>query len=783
MPQAIPILIAGVEFAAGVITVGELVGAVVAIGLATIFTGQSRLKSAYIDGQRYNITSNVEPLPIVYGFVGKCSGAIAWQFSHSVLAPADHLGSELLTTIICWSEGEIGGVQRLYIDDVESTDDKFQIGDGRYMDPGEMVDVAHYVGTDNQTADTQTITAAANNPAYNGMWTVDHKLLGVAYSRVRLWFQPGVFTGGLPVLTADLAGIVINDWRFPAFPAYTTRNPAVVLYDYLTNTRYGCGIPTTEIDLASFTEAANYCENTVMTAGEIAPFTPVSRARYQLNGVLSPDDSRLDNVKAILAACRGFIVYSGGKYKLKIDKPEVATFDFNETNLTGAWNIQLDGLGQRFNRVTARFINAAKDWQPDLVIADSPEYRVADRDEVLEGEIDLPLVTNRGQALDIARLVLRQSRYSLIVEVTATITGMRAEVGDVVTVTHSVPGWVAKKFRIQSIRIKNNDEVDLTLLEYADAVYDLTHGDDDEAAPGTTLGDPRLVPLVTGLTLTPGVTDTGNGTVGFFIDVAWSASVATSIVGYDLEWGPSAVTPGGAGWSALQIGGADTASFRASGLSSSTSYAVRVRARNSIGAVSDWTAAVVTTDVPGAPSAIVSSAFIRDSQIVTASSWLLQPSSRVVWNATGGPNGKPCIQVLSVDPTLTCSASPYARFGPIEFDAPLAPTDNEFLVWVTVRRDSIATTQARMAVSVAAGSPAGVSSAGGGATVLMDLSTLTVGEWATIGPYTLGPFNNLAMPGQPTPHRAWFSFRVYPTSTDAGSGPCSVSAIDVERVA
>jgi len=39
-----------------------------------------------------------------------------------------------------------------------------------------------------------------------------------------------------------------------------SRNPAWIVYDLLTNTRYGLGIPTTRIDLDSFIKAADHCD-------------------------------------------------------------------------------------------------------------------------------------------------------------------------------------------------------------------------------------------------------------------------------------------------------------------------------------------------------------------------------------------------------------------------------------------------------------------------------------------------------------------------------------------
>jgi hypothetical protein len=50
--------------------------------------------------------------------------------------------------------------------------------------------------------------------------------------------------------------------------------------------------------------------------------------------VLNVDQSALDNLRALLTSCRGFLVFSGGKYKLKIDRDETvpgASFGYDFT--------------------------------------------------------------------------------------------------------------------------------------------------------------------------------------------------------------------------------------------------------------------------------------------------------------------------------------------------------------------------------------------------------------------------------------------------------------------
>ena len=94
-------------------------------------------------------------------------------------------------------------------------------------------------------------------------------------------------------------------------------NPVDVLYDYLTNTRYGKGLDHNSsgvytaglnIDLDSFktarTQAAGY---------------------YKINGVLDTSTQLYDNIGEILESMNGLLVFQNGKYILKLQNRSEAT--------------------------------------------------------------------------------------------------------------------------------------------------------------------------------------------------------------------------------------------------------------------------------------------------------------------------------------------------------------------------------------------------------------------------------------------------------------------------
>src|SRR5690606_21527790 len=101
-----------------------------------------------------------------------------------------------------------------------------------------------------------------------------------------------------------------------------SRNPIWCLYDLLTNTRFGVGIKPDSIDVLSFREAAEYCDQLV--DGDV---------RFRFDGILDTAQSSLDLIDSILATCRGFLVYSEGKLRVQIEKDEIPVQAFTPENI------------------------------------------------------------------------------------------------------------------------------------------------------------------------------------------------------------------------------------------------------------------------------------------------------------------------------------------------------------------------------------------------------------------------------------------------------------------
>lgn len=436
-----------------------------------------------------------------------------------------------------------------------------------------LVDITWHSGEDDQLADSDAINEIPG-------WTTDHRLRGTAYLYIRLKYDRDAFATGLPTITANIAGRTIYDPR-TGLTAHSN-NPALVLRDYLTHQRYGRGLPASAINDATFSSAANYCDQAVTLGG-------VQVARYTANGVVSAESNSLDVARAMLTACRGMLIFSAGAYKLIIDKPEVPVAAFDEDNIVGAWTISMGDKSSRFNRIRAGFFNSASLWSADIATAESATLRTADNGLILERQFDLPFTSTAERALMIATMNLNQSRQQVAAEFTATIAGMRAEVGDVVYVKHSTPGWdtlnggAGKAFRVLKIALKNDDEVRVSVIEYDATVYDYGTIAAIDATPNTALPNPRIVGVPGDLQVAESLYQTtGSAGVKTRATISWTAPADAFVADYQVGY-------------KLRASSTWTEAFDIRGLQypfddlAPGDYDFRVRARNTLGATSAYT--------------------------------------------------------------------------------------------------------------------------------------------------------------------------------------------------
>lgn len=551
-------------------------------------------------GIQANVTSTVEPLPVVYGTRSKVGGVICFMETSGT-------DNEYLHIVLAICEGEIDSFQGVYLNDVISSDAKFS----------GYVNVYTHTGADDQAADANLVAALPSK------WTSNHRLRGVAYIYVRLKYSNDVFPGGIPLITCALKGRKVYNPE-TTLTAWSD-NPVICLRDYLTNTRFGAGIPSSSLLDSSFITGADYCDELVD-----------GRKRYHCNGVLLTGRPRMACVNELLSSCFASLAFVSGIYELMIFKSETPAFTFDEDNIIGEWAISPSGKRGRFNRIKAYFTNEDNRWQPDIFIADDTSARADDNGLMLETDMHLPFTTSVYDAALLAWRMLRESRLNETVSFTATLEALKTKAGEVVYLTHSTPGYVNQTFRIQRIFLRNDGLVQVSAKKYAAAVY----ADEIVTAPtlpsALTLKDALTIAAPTGLTADVDAAFVQpDGSVVPRMLISWTAPADTFLYQYELGWKRDGVSEP---WTSVVLPSTMN-SYTVFGVLASTIYNLRIKSINTSGVTSAYAtnnsgSVVGDTVAPAAPTSLVGTGVIEGANLVWGNPADEDLAYIEVWEAT-----------------------------------------------------------------------------------------------------------------------------------------------------
>ncbi|QZA80868.1 phage tail protein [Deefgea piscis] len=543
------------------ITVGQI-----ALMVATTLYGISRASSAKSKAERqaremaeaaraamnlkFNTMSNVGNLPVVYGSV-RVGGYYCLQEVSS--------DKKFLHIVIAHAEGECGAVSMLYLDDTPCTDKKFKMRKKVQVKLGTVTEMVYPVnaapysrtydkyeeqeqdydlvkweyfsGTDAQPACASLVAALPDK------WTAAHKLSGIAYSYVRLEWNPDVWRS-VPVITVQMEGKKVFDPRTGTTGA--SSNPALALRDYLLSPRYGRGLRAADISDAGFIAAANYCDQLIdmghknIDANQVESVKPVPR--YAINGVLDTSRPCLDNVQEILEHCRGTLLQADGVYRPVIDQADVPVMNFDADVMVGKLQIKMADRRDRLNQLNCRFVDPARNFVESSAAVINAAWRIEDGDILLESSRDYSLAYDERRAKFLAERALRDSRNNISISFTALSQAQLVQPTDVIAVSHETTGWQNKQFRVINVKPLPSGEVEITANEYDPGLYTDKPMTALPPAPATNLPDPfEILAAPASLTL---VTDNQYGWAGEVqcrLKASWPA-VQGLVVDYQVRW-------------------------------------------------------------------------------------------------------------------------------------------------------------------------------------------------------------------------------------------------------
>lgn len=388
----------------------------------------------YAFGQLANTKSQLLPVPIVYGKCKVAGNVFLQQYYDDTQTKVD--------MFVGISEGPIHSIKEIYANDVQLTDDS-----GTWV-ATTKTECSHnvHLGAADQTVDSREPDGVTNygNTAY-----------------IALTLRADSDLSGNPTITSIVEGREV--WT-PTGTMYT-RNPAWCIYDFLTNTRYGVGIPAGLIDLDSFETVAAYCDSS--DGGEV---------RYTLDYIIDTQQPAIDHLQAMLSTFNGYFSCRE-KIELHCDMPVVAAYkSLDEDNfIKGSFSWWQKPDEDVCNRVVIEWVDPDNSYErvsasfPTIEdVADQTRRGVIEQKFTLLGVTRASQVGRLGQYLyDTGRLLRNFCSFGL------SLQDADIDAGDVIEISYtSFTGWNKKKFRVLKIEDAGDDTIKCSCVEYDPDVFD-----------------------------------------------------------------------------------------------------------------------------------------------------------------------------------------------------------------------------------------------------------------------------------------------------------------------
>lgn len=382
----------------------------------------------YAFGQLSNTKSQLLPIPIVYGRC-RVGGNIFMQTFYD-----DSL--QKMDMFVGVSEGPVQSIKSVYANDVVLIDEN-----GDVVHELEESSLNIHLGAPGQVADSR-------DPGGNAY-------PNTAYIALTLKAQDGL--SGNPVISSIVEGRKV--WT-PSGTVFS-RNPAWIVYDFLTNTRYGVGIPTEYIDLDSFTAAADYCDHPI--DGE---------PRFTLDYIIDVQRPAVDHLQAMLGCFRGYFL-ARDKIELHVEQAgsvyKVLGPDNFVKNSFTWWQKSGDDSP---NRIVIEWIDPNNHYEQSSAPFEWTED-IAARG-VYEKSISLLGVTRPEQVGRLGNYLLETARrVQNFCAFQVSTQDADIEAGEIISITYpDFTGWSAKPFRVLAVQDEGQTgNVTITCAEYDAAIY------------------------------------------------------------------------------------------------------------------------------------------------------------------------------------------------------------------------------------------------------------------------------------------------------------------------
>ena len=221
----------------------------------------------------------------------------------------------------------------------------------------------------------------------------------------------------------------------------------------------GKGVPASRINMASFIDAANICDEAVaLAAGG-------TEARYRSTGVVSEGDSPTTVLDMMKAAMNAILDDVDGKLRVQVLCNDLASpvwsWTADDVLSDFEWTPSAD-LDATFNIVRGVHPDPSDTALYQMLDYPAREYPSEDGIDRIE-PFDLGMVERASQCQRLADLRYLRQKHSGVFSAVFQATAWKVQKGDIVTGTFSPAGISGVKFRVAEMEIKQDGTVPMML--------------------------------------------------------------------------------------------------------------------------------------------------------------------------------------------------------------------------------------------------------------------------------------------------------------------------------
>lgn len=494
------------------------------------------------------------------------------------------------------NEGQIQGIVEYWLNDSRVTLDgdgyvnEAPYGGGGGFSQANLVLIQTRLGTTGQTVYAplnSAFTEVDGNFRHRGVATIYARFEETDnISRVYPQLNPNVR------VVADMS--IVKSVRTGA--RVFSDNPADCIYDYLTGVdgagfAYGAGLTESEVNLASFQDFANLCDQPVpLKAGGTI-------RRYRLTGGYNMNAEMRDVLPEFLRTCDGDlymdtdgrVAIRGGQWvapALTLDATQghILTADFKRGNqVLAAWN-----------DLTVTYMEPDLDYNETEAERWVDATNIALRGKVLTSQLDLTHVPEHAQARRLAKIATHKGNPQWVGTLSTNFYGFNCIGEETVRIVFPLLG-IDTTFLIQGVRIREDfTGVDINVTSLGAAAYawdaELEEGTAPTAPPDTS--QPIVLDPPEDINVSAARRALGGGGFGTFLCVTWTPP-ERSALSVEAEYR----TSGSGTWVAMQT--SENAPLAESGLvNEDAPYDVRLRVRSPAGTPGEWSSVVTLAATP-----------------------------------------------------------------------------------------------------------------------------------------------------------------------------------------